>query len=121
MQKATSETHPFGTASLTPTFPTHSVRVLQSILTLVSKLVDREIVLRAVSQHWRALHWASKRFRGDKEIVLIAVCQDWQAFEWASNALKEDREVVLKAVSHQRSLAWQWASGDGGNGLESPP
>ncbi len=59
---------------------------------------DRERVLAAVKQNWRALQSASTELKGDREIVLEAVKQNGYPLFYASAALKGDREIVLEAV-----------------------
>ena len=65
--------------------------------------------MKAVSQHWEALRFASKELRNDRAIVLTAIShhlEPWEkghALEYASAELRGDREVVMKAVSQHWS------------------
>ena len=44
------------------------------------------------------LEFASDELRGDKEVVLVAVSQSWRALEFASEELHRDKEVVLHVL-----------------------
>jgi hypothetical protein len=65
---------------------------------------DKEVVLAAVREHWRALEFASDGnmifggLKGDKEVVPAAVKSNGKALQYASDGLKNDKEVVLAAV-----------------------
>ena len=48
----------------------------------------------------------------DREVVLAAVVQDWRALEHASPELRTDREVVLAVVA-QDGWAWSMAMRSG--------
>ena len=58
---------------------------------------DREIVMKAVSQNWEALQWASAELRADREIVLQAVSQNWEALQYATDELRGDSEILRSA------------------------
>eukprot|EP00971_Amphidinium_carterae_P078411 1551166-Amphidinium_carterae.2 len=51
---------------------------------------DREALLRAVTKQGLALEHASEGLRGDRELVLIAVSNNWRAIWYAAPALTHD-------------------------------
>ena len=67
---------------------------------------DRDVVLAAVANNWRALQYATYQ---DDEVVMAAVIKNWKALEYASDEMKKYKEVVLAAVN-QSGLALQYAS-----------
>ena len=77
---------------------------------------DKDIFLKAVSQDWVALQWASDELKGDEEVVLQAVSIDGDALQWASDEIKGDRDFVLKAVAidEVRKRKRGWSCGGGG-------
>ena len=48
---------------------------------------DREVVIEAVTQHGRALRFASEELKGDREVVIEAVTQHGRALRFASDEL----------------------------------
>jgi len=75
---------------------------------------DRELILEALKRkipedYDSALKYLPEEVRNNKEIVLVAVSNNWRALEYASEQLKNDRDVVLKAV-RASGLALQYAS-----------
>ena len=48
---------------------------------------DREVVIEAVTQHGRALRFASE-LKGDREVVIEAVTQHGRALRFASEELR---------------------------------
>jgi hypothetical protein len=59
---------------------------------------DREIVLEAVRQYWRALVFATEELRADREFVLEVAKHGRDALVFAAVELRADREIVLEAV-----------------------
>ena len=70
---------------------------------------DKEVVMEAVRDEWRALEYASEELRGDKELVMEAVRNDGRALEYASEELRGDKELVMEAV-RDRGEALGYAS-----------
>eukprot|EP00971_Amphidinium_carterae_P250940 4981585-Amphidinium_carterae.1 len=70
---------------------------------------DKEVVLTAVQQDWRAFQFAAEALKGDCEFVLTAVKKNGFALEYATEALRADREVVLLAV-RRNGLALKYAA-----------
>mmetsp|Transcript_7544 Transcript_7544/g.16624 ORF Transcript_7544/g.16624 Transcript_7544/m.16624 type:complete len:336 (-) Transcript_7544:8-1015(-) len=66
---------------------------------------DRHIMLEAVSQRWggEALQYAPSHLRGDRDLAATAVKQDGQALQYVSDMLRADREIVLAAITHHGS------------------
>ena len=65
---------------------------------------DKEVVLAAVAQDWRALVQAALALRADKEVVLAAVAQDGYALMFAESALAQ--HTALQQIAH---LSRHWA------------
>lgn len=61
-------------------------------------LNDRDVILKAVGNYWRALEYASAELKGDREFILKAVGVNGNALGFASAKLQGDREVVWQAV-----------------------
>lgn len=59
---------------------------------------DRDMVLSAVRQDFRALGCASDRLKADQDLVIEALQQDWRAIEFTDEVLRDNREVMLAAV-----------------------
>ena len=59
---------------------------------------DKDIVLAAVKQDWRALKYASATLQADKTVVLTAVMQNGNALQFVGYD-RQDQEIVLAAVT----------------------
>jgi hypothetical protein len=59
---------------------------------------DKDIVLEAVKQSWKALQYASEDLKNDPDFVLEAVKQSWKALEYASEDLQKYHEITQKAI-----------------------
>jgi hypothetical protein len=70
---------------------------------------DKDLVLDAVRQDWRAIEFASARLQGDREVVREALRQSWRTLEFVSEEIQGDREIMLEAV-RQDSVALRYAS-----------
>lgn len=65
------------------------------IATLSSKFRDdKEFMLKAISENWRALEYASDKLKTDKEVVNLAVRQNWVALQYAGDDFKPVLEWV---------------------------
>merc|ERR1712136_400179 len=71
---------------------------------------DREAVLAAVCQDWRALEFAAAELRDDRVIVEQALNQSWRSLRYASRVLRSDRELVLCAVKQSNGWALEFAA-----------
>eukprot|EP00971_Amphidinium_carterae_P080892 1600515-Amphidinium_carterae.1 len=77
---------------------------------------DREIVLAAVKQNWRALEFAAESCRGDREIVLAAVQKaprGWEplVLKWASDELIEESSFANEVKTRCHVLKISMISG----------
>ena len=70
---------------------------------------DREIVMAAVKQDFRALEFASDTLKRDRDILMAAVKQGGNALKFASEDLQKDRKIVMAAVN-QNGWALRFAS-----------
>jgi len=71
-------------------------------------VMDKEMIMTAVSQNGMALHYVDKRIQ-DADMVIAAVSQNGMALNFASDAIKATKEVVIAAVS-QNGMALEHAS-----------
>ena len=60
---------------------------------------NKDIVIAAVRNTWRALQWASETMQGNSEVVLEAVKQDGWALRWASLELRNDRKFMTEVIA----------------------
>ncbi|CAE7229030.1 unnamed protein product [Symbiodinium natans] len=60
---------------------------------------DKEVVLAAAKETFRALQFASEALNNDKDFVLAVVKENALALAFASTALRGDKDVVLAAVT----------------------
>ena len=60
--------------------------------------LDRQIVLAAVKQSWRALEYAANKMKEDRDIVKAAMSQNEDAVAYAACVLQSDADIVFTFV-----------------------
>ena len=67
---------------------------------MINKNSTKAEVMEAVKQDGSiALSYASEELKGDRDFILEAVQQDWRALKYASKELTNDTDVVKAALS----------------------
>lgn len=60
---------------------------------------DREVVLSAVRQDWRAVEYADEQFLADREVGGEAIRGSWEAIQFLSEELRADRALLEAAIA----------------------
>jgi len=74
---------------------------------------DADVVAAAVLQHCSALCHASEALQLNRDLVLLAVRNDWRAVKYMNSVFRTDREIALEAVArHGPALAYVYFNHD---------
>ena len=55
-----------------------------------------------------ALQWASHAVKGDQEIVLKALSQSWSALKWASDEHRGDGRGIISVCKHHLKISFEF-------------
>jgi len=89
---------------------TNKTRKYGTVLGFAPKLQrNREVVMAAVRQDFRALGYADNKLKNDIAFMTVIVAMDAHALQYASERTKDNRDVVMAAIQND-CRALQFAS-----------